>query len=54
MCAANIVGYIPGHHPLQVQAGNRTLKSMGRAGSIIVLRDPRKRLLSAFNYRRHA
>ena len=54
MCAAKVAGYIPGHLPLQAGAGNVTLKAMGRAGSIVVLRDPRKRLLSAFNYRRHA
>ena len=53
MCAGTVAGFIPGHHPLQVRAGNATLKALGRAGSIVVLRDPRKRLLSAFNYRRH-
>ena len=46
-CAAEIIGHVPGHFPL---------KSLSqRKGTIAAMfRDPRRRLVSAFNHHRHA
>lgn len=46
-CAAEIIGHVPGHFPL---------KSLSqRLGTIAAMfRDPRRRLVSAFNHHRHA
>eukprot|EP01147_Barroeca_monosierra_P003052 gene3052-5831_t len=47
LCATNIIGPIPGHAPL-----DKDVKFHGTY--VATFRDPRKRLLSAFNYHRHA
>ena len=45
-CRTDIVGRIPGHQPAEVE----TLKEALYVG---LFRDPRRRLISAFNYGRH-
>lgn len=46
-CAAEIIGHIPGHFPLKDLAQ--------RSGTVAAMfRDPRRRLVSAFNHHRHA
>eukprot|EP00043_Microstomoeca_roanoka_P011952 m.113060 g.113060 ORF g.113060 m.113060 type:complete len:534 (-) comp15346_c1_seq1:249-1850(-) len=48
-CGADKLGYIPGHNPLPPS------KRKERSGSILaVFRDPRRRLVSAFNYHKHS